>query len=129
MKKIWRALAVSLVVLASYGVIERLVNPAFSEKSKSSTAIPHDTRTACERLANQQAQMETGAGTVEHIQLLETDLEEDKYEAKVGKQFISTVLVGTALVEHKGAPATPFRFTCLLENDQKAVFFDMRSPH
>ena len=57
--------------------------------------------------------------------MLSEDLQEDKYEDKLGSQFISTVLFGHGIWRSKDNAPTNVRFTCLLENDQKAVFIHL----
>jgi uncharacterized protein YecT (DUF1311 family) len=58
------------------------------------------------------------------IQLLEEDVNEKKYEAKVGTQLVSTVLSGRGIWQDKAGGPSNVRFTCLLEN-AKPVFVDV----
>jgi uncharacterized protein YecT (DUF1311 family) len=94
-------------------------------KAIKPTAKQIDDRTACARLAVQQYQ---GYGNTdfETITLLDQDLSGDKYEGQVGKQFISTVLTGHGLLKYRHQAPQDIRFTCLLESNEKAVFFDAR---
>jgi len=52
------------------------------------------------------------------------ELSIDRYTAKVGNQFVSSLLYGNgAIVYGGGAPATEMTFVCLLADDKRAVFF------
>ena len=51
------------------------------------------------------------------------DLNIDRYTAKVGSQFVSSVLYGNgAIVYSGGAPSTEITFVCLLADEKRAVF-------
>jgi uncharacterized protein YecT (DUF1311 family) len=48
----------------------------------------------------------------------------DRYTAKVGTQFVSSLLYGNgAIVYGGGAPAVEMTFVCLLADEKRAVFF------
>lgn len=83
---------------------------------------PHDGLASCQRYATQWYQQEN-PDTFQSITLSKQDLNEEKYEGKVGTQFVSTLLSGQGTLHYKGESPSPVQFTCLLENDQKAVFF------
>jgi hypothetical protein len=52
------------------------------------------------------------------------ELNIDRYTAKVGTQFVSSLLYGNgAIVYGGGAPAVEMTFLCLLADDKRAVFF------
>ena len=52
------------------------------------------------------------------------DLNIDRYTAKVGSQFVSSLLYGNgAIVYGGGAPAVEMTFVCLLADERRAVFF------
>ena len=52
------------------------------------------------------------------------DLNIDRYTAKVGNQFVSSLLYGNgAIVFADGVPATEMTFVCLLADEKRAVFF------
>ena len=59
------------------------------------------------------------------VQLLEEDVNQDKYEGKVGSQFVSTVLSGDGIWQDKTGGPSNVRFICLLENPEKPVFVDL----
>jgi len=53
------------------------------------------------------------------------ELNIDRYTAKVGSQFVSSLLYGNgAIVYGGGAPAVEMTFLCLLADDKRAVFFN-----
>lgn len=85
---------------------------------------PPDARQQCEEFANTFYQSYS-PGTFDRIMLFQNDLSEEKYEAKAGSQFVSTVLSGTGLILGKTGNASDIRFTCLLENSEKPVFFHL----
>jgi uncharacterized protein YecT (DUF1311 family) len=79
---------------------------------------------ACQRYATshyQRASPERFAS----IQLLVEDMDEKKYEDKVGGQFVSTVLSGHGIWQDKIGAPSDVRFICLLENAEKPVFVDV----
>ena len=52
------------------------------------------------------------------------DLNIDRYTAKVGSQFVSSLLYGNgAIVYGGGVPAIEMTFLCLLADEKRAVFF------
>jgi hypothetical protein len=52
------------------------------------------------------------------------ELNIDRYTAKVGNQFVSSLLYGNgAIVYSGGAPAIEMTFVCLLADEKRAVFF------
>src|SRR6185436_6806375 len=52
------------------------------------------------------------------------ELNIDRYTAKVGSQFVSSLLYGNgAIVYGGGVPATEMTFVCLLADEKRAVFF------
>src|SRR5262249_25075125 len=52
------------------------------------------------------------------------ELNIDRYTAKVGSQFVSSLLYGNgAIVYAGGVPATEMTFVCLLADEKRAVFF------
>jgi uncharacterized protein YecT (DUF1311 family) len=52
------------------------------------------------------------------------ELNIDRYTAKVGSQFVSSLLYGNgAIVYGGGVPAVEMTFLCLLADDKRAVFF------
>ncbi len=54
---------------------------------------------------------------------------EDKYEDKVGSQFVSTIVSGKALLKPADSQdLKPMQYICLLANDKKAVFFMTLDP-
>ena len=76
---------------------------------------------ACQRYATRHYQQVSPERFVS-IQLLEENVEEEKYEDKVGSQFISTVLSGRGIWQGKAGGPSDVRFVCLLENSTKPVF-------
>lgn len=78
--------------------------------------------TSCERYARQWYKQENPENFL-GVSLSQNDFDEEKYEDKVGSQFISTVLSGSGQLRYKGEKPTAIQYTCLLENDKKAVFF------
>ena len=52
------------------------------------------------------------------------ELNIDRYTAKVGSQFVSSILYGNgAITLGGGVPATEMTFVCLLADEKRAVFF------
>ncbi|MEO7794540.1 MAG: lysozyme inhibitor LprI family protein [Thermoanaerobaculia bacterium] len=79
---------------------------------------------ACQRYATQFYQ-QADAENFGSLRLLEEDLDEAKYEDKVGTQFVSTVLSGSGVwLDKTGAPSD-VRFTCLLESSARAIFVEI----
>jgi|GEM_PF-871335 uncharacterized protein YecT (DUF1311 family) len=78
----------------------------------------------CQRFAEQYYKRENPDNFLS-LKLLDEDLQEDKYEDKLGSQFISTVLSGHGVWTGKDSGPANVRFTCLLENDKKAVFIHL----
>lgn len=76
---------------------------------------------ACQRHATRHYQQVSPDRFVS-IRLLEEGVKEEKYEAKVGSQSISTVLSGRGIWQDKAGGSSDVRFTCLLENSAKPVF-------
>ena len=48
----------------------------------------------------------------------------ERYTAKVGSQFVSSILTGNGAVIYAGAPSAELSFICLLASDKQAVFFE-----
>jgi uncharacterized protein YecT (DUF1311 family) len=84
---------------------------------------PSETPTldACQRYATRHYQQVSPESFVS-IRLLEEGVNEEKYEDKMGSQFISTVLSGHGIWQDKAGGPSDVRFTCLLENSAKPVF-------
>lgn len=83
---------------------------------------PHTGLAACQSFAADWYRQEN-PDNFESITLEQTGLDEEKYEDKVGSQFISTVLSGYGQLKYRDEKPSPIQFTCLLESDEKAVFF------
>src|SRR5262249_4386687 len=69
--------------------------------------------------------MKKGTAKVQSV-VFERDreLNIDRYTAKVGSQFVSSLLYGNgAIVYAGGVPATEMTFVCLLADEKRAVFF------
>lgn len=64
----------------------------------------------------------------QQVSLFPETVSEDKFEGKVGSQFVSTVLSGNGLVKSTNGQTQDIQYTCLLENDRKAVFFHAMEP-
>jgi uncharacterized protein YecT (DUF1311 family) len=69
---------------------------------------------ACQRYATQNYQ--------QALQLLDEDVNQKKYEKKVGSQLIGTVLSGHGIWKEKTGVPSNVRFICLLEASGKPVF-------
>jgi uncharacterized protein YecT (DUF1311 family) len=72
---------------------------------------------ACQRYATQHYQ--------QTIQLLDEDVNQKKYEKKVGSQLIGTVLSGHGIWKEKTGVPSNVHFICLLETVDKPVFIDV----
>lgn len=81
----------------------------------------------CQKYANDQLKA-WGSAKTSKIVLSPVHFTEDKYEAKVGTQFISTILSGNAVVSNTNETPIPVQFMCLLESDKKALFFNTMNP-
>jgi uncharacterized protein YecT (DUF1311 family) len=90
--------------------------------AKTPPEAPHNDLAACQSYATDWYK-QANSDNFESITLGQTGLDEEKYEDKVGSQFISTVLSGYGQLKYKDEKPSPIQFTCLLESDQKAVFF------
>lgn len=110
----------ALGVLSAFWWVLANHNPA---TAKEDPVSEHLTLTTCQRYATQYYQ-QVNPEHFASIQLLEEDLNEEKYEDKVGSQFISTVLSGHGVWNDKSGEPSSIGFTCLLENSDKAVFFN-----
>lgn len=77
---------------------------------------------ACERYANQQLRRENPADQ-SVIQLLPENILDEKYEDKLGSQFISSVLSGNGLLKTPNQADRAIQFTCLLEDWKTPRFF------
>jgi len=108
-----------LVILSGILLIAGLV---LGNGVLSAQTPPHDGLASCQSYANKWY-MQENPDSFESVTLSREDLDEEKYEANVGKQFVSTVLSGFGQSKYKGEKPSPIQFTCLLESDQKAVFF------
>lgn len=76
----------------------------------------------CEAYANRQ--LASGNASIARVVLVndrETVL--DRYTAKVGSQFVSSVLSGNGLLRLKDGAVAGVRYVCLLASDKQAVFF------
>ena len=51
------------------------------------------------------------------------ELNIDRYTAKVGSQFVSSLLSGNGAIAYGGVPAIEMTFVCLLADEKRAVFF------
>ena len=76
---------------------------------------------ACQRHATRHYQQASPERFVS-IRLLEENVKEEKYEDKVGSQFVSTVLSGHGIWQDKAGGPSDVHFICLLENSTKPVF-------
>ena len=79
---------------------------------------------ACERFATQHYQKVSPKGFVA-VRLLEEGAKAEKYQDKVGSQFVATVLSGRGVWQEKAGGPWNVRFTCLLENPEKPVFVEL----
>jgi uncharacterized protein YecT (DUF1311 family) len=79
---------------------------------------------ACQRYATQHYQ-QTSPAQFASVQLLEEDVDQKKYEKKVGSQLIGTVLSGHGVWKDKTGAPSNVRFICLLETANKPVFIDV----
>ena len=79
---------------------------------------------ACQRYATQHYQ-QTSPAHFASVQLLEEDVNQEKYEKKVGSQLIGTVLSGHGIWKDKTGVPSNVRFICLLEASDKPVFIDI----
>ena len=79
---------------------------------------------ACERFATRHYQKVSPKDFVA-VRLLEEGSKAEKYQAKVGSQFLATVLSGRGIWQEKAAGPSNVRFTCLLENPEKPVFVEL----
>jgi uncharacterized protein YecT (DUF1311 family) len=70
---------------------------------------------ACQRFATRHYQQASPEHSIP-IQLLEEDMNEEKYEGKVGSQSVSTVLSGHGIWQDKAGGPSNVRFTCLLSS-------------
>jgi uncharacterized protein YecT (DUF1311 family) len=76
---------------------------------------------ACQRYATQHYQ-QTKPAHFTSIQLLEEDVNKEKYEEKAGSQLIGTVLSGHGIGKDKAGGPSNVRFICLLETPDKPIF-------
>jgi uncharacterized protein YecT (DUF1311 family) len=83
---------------------------------------PANPLSTCAQFANKRYQARQ-ARQFERITLLPENLVVEKLNGKMGSQYISKVLSGNGVLKLKGAEPLSIQFTCLLENDQKTVFF------
>jgi uncharacterized protein YecT (DUF1311 family) len=83
---------------------------------------PANPLSTCAQFANKRYQARQ-ARQFEKITLLPQNLVVEKLNGKMGSQYISKVLSGNGMLKLKGAEPLGIQFTCLLENDQKTVFF------
>jgi len=110
----------ALFLLAGCGLAQG-AEPLAAAKAEPS---PASTLDACQRYATgfyKKISPEHFASIV----LLEENFNEEKYEDKVGSQFVSTVLSGEGIWKDKtGGPST-VHFLCLLQDSKTPVFFDV----
>jgi len=76
---------------------------------------------ACQRLASQRYRQVSPERFVS-VRLLEEDVNQEKYEGKVGSQPVGFVLSGRGVWQDKTDGPSNVRFVCLLESSEKPVF-------
>lgn len=108
----------ALFVLAGCWLAPGSGHPARAEATEASETPSLD---ACQRHATRHYQ-QVSPERFASLRLLEENVNEEKYEDKVGSQFVSTVLSGRGIWQHKAGGASDVRFVCLLENSAKPVF-------
>ena len=97
-------------------VVSAAATPAFAQYAGPAVE-------SCRAYAERDAR-KTGANVQSVIFERDRDLNIDRYTAKVGNQFVSSLLYGNgAIVYRGGAPATEFAFVCLLADEKRPVFF------
>jgi uncharacterized protein YecT (DUF1311 family) len=79
---------------------------------------------ACQRFATRHYQKVRPEHFVA-VRLLEEGANAEKYQDKVGSQFVATVLSGRGIWQEKAGGASNVRFTCLLESPDKPVFVEL----
>jgi uncharacterized protein YecT (DUF1311 family) len=79
---------------------------------------------ACERYANWQLREQNPSDDAV-IRLFSKDILDEKYEDKVGNQFISSVLSGRGVLKTPNQADSAIHFTCLLEDWKTPRFFHM----
>ncbi len=123
MKSIWGIIGVLLLLaIGGFALTNHNANADDAEPSE------HQTLDTCQRYAARYYQ-QVNSERFQSLRLLEEDLNEEKYEDKAGSQFISTVLSGHGVWTDKSGESSAVRFSCLLENSDKAVFFDIFEDH
>lgn len=108
----------ALILLAGCGLALGSAHLAADEPSETLSLA------ACQRYATQHYQ-QTSPAQFASIQLLEEDVDKEKYEKKVGSQSIGTVLSGHGIWKDKTGEPSNVRFICLLEASDKPVFIDI----
>lgn len=114
-----RRLRPALFLLAVCWLALGSVHPAGAQAAEPSGT---STLAACQSYATRYYQ-QVNPELFVSIRLLEEGVSEEKYENKVGSQFVSTVLSGNGIWQGKAGGPSDVRFTCLLENSAKAVYF------
>jgi uncharacterized protein YecT (DUF1311 family) len=79
---------------------------------------------ACQRFATRHYQQASPERFVA-VRLLEEGAQAEKYQDKVGSQFVATVLSGRGIWQEKAGGPSNVRFTCLLENPDKPLFVEL----
>lgn len=93
-----------------------LTLPGWAEETPPS-ALP-----ACQAFA-QDFISEISTDPKPQVTLFNQGVQEEKFEGKVGKQFVSTILSGGGIMQSANREPQGIQYTCLLENQDKAVFF------
>jgi hypothetical protein len=93
--------------------------PALAQKSTE------DGLRDCEKLAAKKFKQENAA--FKKLEIVRTDVEEDKFADKVGTQFVSTVYHGKAVYQAGGEP-DQVRFICLHGGLGKGAVFVYTLP-
>ena len=113
--------ALALLLLVGCGAAPEGNDAARATADEASATSTLD---ACQRYATQHYQR-VSPESFASLQLLEEAANEEKYEDRVGSQFVSTVLSGRGIWQGKTGGPSNVHFTCLLENAEKPVFVDV----
>jgi len=108
-----------LFLVAASGFALGSDHPAAAKKPEAPAASNLE---VCERYANRYYREDSPERSIS-ITLSDETFEEDKYEGKVGSQFVSTVLSGEGVWKDKSGEPSTIRYTCLLSNSKTAVYF------
>lgn len=112
-KKSW-FLVVALLALSC--VIGWNVNAKSRETSSLKT---------CEAFGNSKLKNSKSSG-FKRLNLIPETVVEEKFEGKAGAQFVSSVLSGRGVMIAASQAEQEVEFTCLLEKQSKAVFFQVK---